>query len=283
MKTIHTTRFAPSPTGRLHLGHAWSALCAHDFARLHGGQFLIRIEDIDQGRCRAEFVDGIFEDLNWLGLHWDGEVVFQSQRGALYAQALEQLKACGLVYRCWCTRAEIAASAGAPHGDEGPVYPGTCRGRADPDVGRPFCWRLDVEKALAAVDDTLHWEDSSAGQMMADPAQHGDVVIARKDADTSYHLAVTVDDAAQGVTDVVRGRDLFSATHIHRLLQALLNLPTPTYHHHPLVFGADGERLAKRRQSPSIVALRDAGVDPNVLVNDMREGRFPVGFALERA
>ncbi len=281
MKTIHISRFAPSPTGRLHLGHAYSAILAHDFARVRGGRFILRIEDIDQGRCRMEFVDGIFEDLAWLGLSWDGEVVFQSQRSALYADALERLKAMGLVYQCWCTRAEVAASAGAPHGDEGPVYPGTCKQRVDPGDGRAFCWRLNVAAALKVVDRKIGWEEASTGFVPAQPHLLGDVVIARKDADTSYHLAVTVDDAAQGVTDIIRGRDLFASTHIHRLLQALLDLPTPRYRHHPLLLDEDGQRLAKRRNSPSIASLRAEGMDPKHVVDGLRFGPFPVGITTE--
>lgn len=273
------TRFAPSPTGRLHLGHAWSALQAHDLARARGGAFLLRIEDIDRGRCRAEFVDGIVEDLRWLGLEWDGEVVVQSDRTALYDDALARLIEAGLAYRCWCTRVEIAASAGAPQGNTGPIYPGTCKGRDDPGDGRPHCWRLDSSAAIARAGP-LSWHDSRAGTITVDMAAQGDVVIARKDAETSYHLAVTVDDAAQSVTDVVRGEDLFAATHVHRLLQALLGLPAPRYHHHALIMGHDGERLAKRRQSPSIASLREGGADPVNLVAGMRAGRFPFGFAL---
>lgn len=276
------TRFAPSPTGRLHLGHAWSAVQAHDLARGANGRFLLRIEDIDQTRCRPEFENGIYDDLRWLGLDWDGDVWVQSQRTTHYDAALASLIERGLAYRCWCTRAEIAASAGAPQGDEGPLYPGTCKGRTSPDDDRPHCWRLDVAKAMA-LTGPLHWHDAVAGAVTARPDAQGDVVIARKDAATSYHLAVTVDDAAQGVTDVVRGRDLFAATHIHRLLQSLLGLPVPRYHHHALIIGQDGERLAKRRQSPTIQSLRDAGVDPATLVRDMRRSVFPVGFALEQA
>jgi glutamyl-Q tRNA(Asp) synthetase len=276
------TRFAPSPTGRLHLGHAYSALLAHDRARAAGGQFLLRIEDIDQGRCRAEFIDGIYEDLRWLGLDWDGGIMVQSARTEVYARAFGELRKRGLIYRCWCTRAEIAASASAPQGDEGPIYPGTCKGRADPGGERPCCWRLDMA-AACAVTAQLSWHDSLIGKVSADPRAQGDVVVARKDAATSYHLAVTVDDAAQGVTDIVRGRDLFAATDIHRLIQELLALPTPRYHHHPLLLGNDGERLAKRHNAPTIAALRASGASPKHVVAEMREGRFPFGFRLEEA
>ena len=269
------SRFAPSPTGRLHLGHAFSAVRAHDLARAGGGRFLLRIEDIDPGRSREAFVAGIEEDLAWLGLAWDGPVLRQSARLSRYAAALDRLKPRGLVYPCFCTRAEIAASASAPHGPEGPAYPGTCR-RLSPEAqatrraSEPHCWRLDLRVALAEAGGDLGWHDATAGWVAADPAPQGDVVLARKDAPTSYHLAVTVDDAAQGVTDVVRGRDLFEATHVHRLLQALLGLPTPFYHHHPLLAGPDGQRLAKRTGAPSLAELRAGGADPAALVAGLR-------------
>jgi glutamyl-Q tRNA(Asp) synthetase len=281
MTTKYITRFAPSPTGPLHLGHAWSAITAHDLARRKGGRFVLRIEDIDEARCRAEFVDGIYTDLRWLGLDWDGDVMVQSARRAAFDAALGRLQATGLVYRCWCTRAEVAASAAAPQGETEVTYPGTCRGRRDPGSERPYCWRLDVATALA-VSGELDWEEVGTGRVVAQPLLLGDVVIARKDAATSYHLAVTIDDAAQGVTDVVRGRDLFMSTHIHRLLQALLELPAPRYHHHPLVVGTDGERLAKRRNAPTLAAMRAAGTDGLRLAEGLRAGRFPFGFTLEQ-
>lgn len=285
-----TTRFAPSPTGRLHLGHAYSAMLAHDHARARGGTFLLRIEDIDPGRSRPEHVAGIIEDLEWLGLHYDGQVLFQSARLPLYAAALERLKARGLAYPCFCTRseiaAEVAASASAPHGPDGALYPGTCR-RLDRDEAKarmlmqPHAWRLDMGKALQS-SPTLTWRDN--GEVIeATPQLFGDVVLARKDAPTSYHLAVTVDDAAQGITDVVRGRDLYDATHVHRLLQALLDLPTPAYHHHALLTGADGQRLAKRHGAPTIASLRDAGADSQALMAELRAGRLPIGYAAANA
>ncbi|HST36298.1 MAG TPA: tRNA glutamyl-Q(34) synthetase GluQRS [Allosphingosinicella sp.] len=277
------TRFAPSPTGRLHLGHAYSALLARDFARAEGGAFLLRIEDIDPGRARSEFVDGIFEDLLWLGLEWDGELLYQSERLPLYAEALERLKGEGLIYPCTCTRAEIAAeiaaSASAPQGPDGAIYPGTCRGAGD--TGKPHCWRLDVAKAAARAGP-LYWFDDHT-EVQAEPTRFGDVVLARKDAPASYHLAVTLDDAAQGVTDIVRGRDLYAATDLHRLLQALLDLPTPAYHHHDLIVDAAGARLAKRHSAPTIAGLRGAGMDPAALVEAMRRGEFPAGYSLARA
>lgn len=274
-----TTRFAPSPTGALHLGHALSAVKAHALARAANGRFLLRIEDIDGARSRPEHVEGILRDLEWLGIGWDGPVVFQSERLDLYEAALAKLDAPGLIYRCWCTRAEIAGAASAPHGDEGPVYPGTCRGRSAGEG--PYCWRLDMAKAVAAAG-LLTWRDHGV-VVAADPARFGDVVLARKDAPSSYHLAVTVDDAAQGVTHIVRGRDLFSATHVHRLLQALLDLPTPDYAHHPLIVGVDGERLAKRHGAPTLAGMREAGVDGRALADDLIAGRLPLGFALAQA
>ncbi len=281
------TRFAPSPTGRLHLGHAYSAVLAHDFARSRGGRFLLRIEDIDPGRARPEFVDGIVEDLVWLGLAWDGEMLVQSRRLPLYAAALDDLRARGLVYPCFCTRsaiaAEIAASAAAPHGADGPLYPGTCRGLSKLErerrmVAEPHAWRLDVARATEA-SGPLAWCEGEKG-IAAEPWLFGDVVVARKDAPASYHLAVTIDDAAQQISDIVRGADLFSATHVHRLVQALLGLPTPRYHHHGLLADVQGKRLAKRHGAPSLAALRAAGADPRALVEALRAGRVPEGFTV---
>jgi len=281
------TRFAPSPTGRLHLGHAFSAIQAHDFARERGGRFLLRIEDIDGTRSRTEHVDAILADLAWLGLSWDDAVSFQSQRLDLYRAALDRLKARGLVYPCFCTRAdvarEIAAAGSAPHGPDGPIYPGICRALSESEraarLAEPHAWRLDMAKATARHDGKLIWLDDLAGSQIADPAAFGDVVLARKDAPSSYHLAVTVDDAAQGVTHVVRGTDLFAATHVHRLLQALLDLPTPVYRHHRLLTDAAGKRLAKRHGAPTLEALRSSGVDGPALADDLRAGRLPSGFS----
>ena len=291
MSTV--SRFAPSPTGRLHLGHVYSAVRAHDLARAAGGRFLLRIEDIDGTRSREDFVAAIEEDLRWLGLGWDGAVVRQSQRLDLYAAALDRLKAMGLVYPCFCTRAEIAASASAPHGNEGSVYPGTCRTLSEAEAAaradEPHCWRLDMAKAIAMATpaprrgEGLRWHDASAGWVLADPAPQGDVVLARKDAPTSYHLAVTVDDAAQGITDVVRGVDLFDATHVHRLLQALLGLPTPAYHHHALLTGPDGKRLAKRNGARPLAELRAGGINPSALLADLRAGQVPIGAGASEA
>ncbi len=259
------TRFAPSPTGRLHLGHAASVLAAYDFAQAHGGRFLLRLEDIDQGRCRASFVDGIVEDLAWLGLRWEEPVRVQSQHLDSYATAIEQLRARKLIYPCFCTRADIAAAATAPHGPEGLIYPGTCKHSLDAErrmaQGESHAWRLHADRALA-LTGPLTWQDIRAGTIAADAASLGDVVLARKDMPTSYHLAVTLDDALQGVTHVIRGEDLFHVTHVHRLLQALLDLPSPVYAHHPLLCGPDGKRLAKRDASASLQALRGQGATP---------------------
>jgi glutamyl-Q tRNA(Asp) synthetase len=265
------TRFAPSPTGLLHLGHAYAALAAWRRARAAGGRFLLRIEDIDQGRCREEFAAALVEDLRWLGIAWDGAVRRQSQHLEAYRGALGRLEEMGLIYPCFCTRAairsEIARALDAPQGPEGPLYPGTCRALAPAEraariaAGASFALRLDGARAMACAGP-LHWDDEAAGPVAAEPQALGDVVLARKDAPTSYHLAVTVDDAAQGVTLVTRGADLFAATHIHRLLQALLGLPTPRYWHHPLVTDAAGRRYAKRDRALTLRALREAGRTP---------------------
>ncbi|HWL47871.1 MAG TPA: tRNA glutamyl-Q(34) synthetase GluQRS [Sphingomonadaceae bacterium] len=277
------TRFAPSPTGGLHLGHAWAALIAHDLARAAGGRFLLRIEDIDPGRAREAHIAGIKADLRWLGLGWDGPVLRQSARLPYYAEALARLRALGLLYPCFCTRAGIAASAAAPHGPTEHLYPGTCRAltlaeRTARLATTPHAWRLDTARAIA-IAGPLTWHDAREGDVTACPERLGDVVLARKDAPVSYHLAVTVDDAAQGVTDVTRGRDLFESTHVHRLLQALLSLPTPRYHHHALLSGPDGRRLAKRDGAPTLAALRAAGADPAALVARIRAGDLSVGIA----
>jgi glutamyl-Q tRNA(Asp) synthetase len=257
------TRFAPSPTGYLHVGHAVSAIAAHDFAVAHGGRFLLRIEDIDQGRCRPEFVQAIEEDLAWLGLAWETPVRRQSAHMTEYRAALETLHKQDLLYACFCTRADIAAAATAPHGPEGVGYPGTCRACSDSAArlasGAPHAWRLHVDLAFLQTGP-LNWHDAQAGVVGTDPAILGDVVLARKDMPTSYHLAVTVDDALQGVTHVIRGEDLFHATHIQRLLQAVLGLPTPLYAHHGLICGADGKRLAKRDGAATLRQLRAQGI-----------------------
>lgn len=272
------TRFAPSPNGPLHLGHAYAAMVAHDLARSRGGEFLLRIEDIDGERSRAEFVETFFCDLEWLGLAWDGETRFQSRRLADYAEAGERLKAMGLLYPCRCTRAEIAAAAAAAAmGPDGPFYPGTCRHREVNPEGA--AWRLDVARALE-LTGPLEWTDERAGPQRAAPGIFGDVVLLRKDLPASYHLAATLDDATDGITLVTRGMDLFPASHVHRLLQALLGLPVPVWHHHPLLVEPDGRKLAKRRGAPSLGDRRKAGEDGQAIVEALREGRFPAGISL---
>jgi glutamyl-Q tRNA(Asp) synthetase len=260
-----TTRFAPSPTGYLHLGHAASAIAAHDFAIASGGRFILRVEDIDQGRCRTDYTDAIYEDLAWLGLSWETPVRLQSQHFTDYQGALEKLQTQNLVYPCFCSRADIAAANSAPHGPDGLLYPGTCKyletSNARIASGAPHAWRLHVDRAVARTWP-LTWHDQRSGIITADAASLGDVVLARKDIPTSYHLAVTVDDALQAITHVIRGKDLYHATHIHRLLQALLGLPTPRYDHHPLLVGPNGQRLAKRDAAQTLRALRRCGVTP---------------------
>ena len=278
---MDVTRFAPSPSGRLHLGHAYSSAIGHARARDSGGQFLLRIEDLDATRSRPEFVAGIEEDLRWLGLGWDGEPLVQSERTQAYGQALEQLKARGLVYSCFCTRADIAASLTAPHGDAGSSYPGTCRGLPDDPERRattPHCWRLDSVKALS-VAGLPSWEEENGRSFAAEPSDIGDAILARKDAPASYHLSCVVDDAASGVNLVVRGADLRPSTPIQRLLQELLGLPAPTYLHHPLVTHADGRRLAKRDLAPTLAAMREAGADGPPLAAELLAGKLPLGFA----
>ena len=278
------TRFAPSPTGELHLGHAYSAVLAHHAARAAGGRFRIRIDDIDGSRSREAYVDAALADLAWLGIGRDDDPVRQSDRLGDYAAALDDLDARGLVYPCFCTRADIAASLSAPHGPSGAIYPGTCRDlpaaeRALRRAAEPHCWRLDMARAVALAGE-LDWEEVGQGMRRADPAAHGDIVLARKDAPASYHLASTLDDAAMGVTHVIRGADLVAATDIHRLLQALLGLATPAYRHHALVCGVDGKRLAKRDAAASLASLRAAGVDGAALAADLRCGRLPAGYSL---
>jgi glutamyl-Q tRNA(Asp) synthetase len=267
------TRFAPSPTGFLHLGHAHSALFGWRLARAApGGRFLLRLEDIDPGRCRAEFAAAILEDLAWLGLDWDGPVRVQSAHLAEYRAALDSLAARGLLYPCFCTRAdiarEVAAAAQAPHGPDGPLYPGTCRGLGAEERaariarGEAYALRLDMARALAAVPGPLGCEERGEGRRRCDPARFGDVALARKDVPASYHLCVTHDDALQGVTLVTRGEDLRPATDLHRLLQALMGWPEPGYAHHRLLTDASGRRLAKRDRAATLRDLRAAGRSP---------------------
>lgn len=267
------TRFAPSPNGPLHLGHALSAIVAHDLARASGGRFLLRIEDIDGPRSRPELADEFRRDLEWLGLEWD-EVPAQSTRLDSYAAAAEALKARALLYPCTCTRKEIE-EAGAVEGSDGLVYPGTCK-HAPPDPARPAAWRLDTAKALAETG-ALVWEDDLAGVQQVNLSRLGDVVLVRKDLPASYHLAVTLDDAADGVTLVTRGADLFAASHVHRTLQALLDLPVPRWHHHALLTDETGQKLAKRRGSPALSERRQAGEDGRMLAEQLRKQHLRLG------
>jgi glutamyl-Q tRNA(Asp) synthetase len=279
------TRFAPSPTGRLHLGHAFSAVLGHDAARRSGGRFLLRVEDLDQGRSRPEFVHGIYEDMQWLGLEWDEPALVQSQRTSAYEEALDTLRDQALVYACFCTRADIAQSLTAPHGDAATSYPGTCRTLPDDPERRastPHCWRLDSAKPLQTVR-LPSWSEADGESFRAREEQIGDAILARKDAPASYHLSCVVDDAASGVTMVVRGADLRPSTPIQRLLQGLLGLPQPTYLHHPLVTHEDGRRLAKRDLAPTLAAMREAGVDGRRLASDLLAGKLPLGFAFSDA
>ena len=260
-------------------------MLGHALARDSGGLFRLRIEDLDPGRCRPEFVDGIYEDLDWLGVRHDGEAFVQSARTELYGAALEKLREQGLVYACFCTRAEIAQSLTAPHGDAGSLYSGTCRPLPDDPKRRasiPHCWRLDSARALelAGLPD---WNEEDGTSFRSKPADFGDAILARKDAPSSYHLACVVDDAGSGVSLVVRGEDLRPSTPTQRLLQILLGLPEPRYLHHALVTHEDGRRLAKRDKAPTLEALRENGVDGSELVEQLLEGRLPLGFRFGQA
>ena len=266
------TRFAPSPTGHLHLGHAFSALIAWRRARAAGGRFLLRLEDIDPTRCRPEFATAILEDLAWLGLDWDGEVRVQSGHLAEYRAVLDALATRGLLYPCFCTRADIQQSAAAPHTPDGaPLYPGTCRSLSADEraariaAGERYALRLDMARALSAVSQSLTCGEESEATIVCHPEQFGDVVLARKDAPASYHLCVTHDDALQGVTLITRGADLKPATHLHRLLQALMGWPVPAYAHHPLLTDASGRRLAKRDRAMTLRELRAQGHSPEAV------------------
>ena len=263
----HTTRFAPSPTGWLHLGHAYAALFAA--RRAEGGRFLVRLEDIDGTRARPEYEEALFEDLAWLGLNWELPVRRQSEHFDEYRAGLQSLDSMGLLYPCFCTRKEIqeeiARADHAPHGPDGVLYPGTCRARSTDEKaeriakGEAYALRLDVEKALSLIGKELSWEDAARGEFIATPAIFGDVVLARKDTPASYHLAVVLDDARQGITLVTRGEDLLEATHLHRLLIELLHLPVPQWEHHRLIVDEAGRRLAKRDNARALRTLREQG------------------------
>ncbi len=271
-------RFAPSPNGPLHLGHALSAILNHDMAAEAGGDFLLRIEDIDQARCTPDFEEGIYTDLSWLGLRWQEPVRRQSEYFPAYQAALQTLIARGLVYPAFLTRGEVKSRVAAfemggkpwPRDPDGtPLYPPDDRERSDAErqrllaSGMKHAWRLDMERALATVDGPLHWQESGddkTGVIIANPAAWGDVVLSRSDAPSSYHLSVVVDDAVQGITHVVRGLDLFHATSIHRMLQTLFGLPEPLYHHHRLVLGEDGKKLSKSMRDTGIAEWRRQGL-----------------------
>jgi glutamyl-Q tRNA(Asp) synthetase len=270
------TRFAPSPTGYLHLGHAFAALTARNAGEL----FRLRIEDIDRARCRPEYEAAILEDLAWLGLAWEPPVLRQSERSLAYGAALQTLSAQGLIYPCFCTRKdiadEIARAGAAPHGAEGPLYPGLCRALSDAArqekiaAGVPFALRLDCARAAALVGPLVFQErgagpDGERGTIAVDPVSLGDVVLARKEMPAAYHLAVVVDDAHQGVTLVTRGNDLFAATHVQRLLQALLDLPVPDYAHHRLILDDQGRKFSKRDSSVTLRELRAEGISPEAI------------------
>ncbi len=286
----HRGRFAPSPTGRLHLGNLRSALLGWLWARASGGEFLLRIEDLDPDRSKAEFTDALFQDLEWLGLDWDGPVWRQSQRREVYDEALAQLAKSGRAYPCWCSRAEVARAASAPHvGEEGPVYPGTCRDGASPKPGRQPSWRFRVEPGVVRVVDALH------GELVQDVAQEiGDFVIRRIDGVASYQLAVVVDDALSGVNHVLRGEDLLSSTPRQVLLQRALGYPTPQYAHVPLLLQGDGKRLAKRDGASTVAGLRALGWSPERVVGQLagwsglgdgtpvKARELVPGFSLER-
>ncbi len=261
------TRFAPSPTGELHIGHVYAAQVAYDLAKKAGGKFLLRQEDIDTSRVREEYYAKIEKDLQWLGLAWDGEILRQSSREAAYENVLERLKGLNLVYPCFCTRKDIQAALSAPHGADAPIYPGTCRRISAEESndriasGEAHSWRFDAGKA-AKIHGELFFEDLRFGRIQVDPLVNGDAVLARKDIGIAYHLAVVVDDDFQEVTHVTRGDDLLGATHIHRQLQAILSLREPVYLHHACVCDEDGKRLAKRDAARSIRSLRESGFSP---------------------
>ncbi len=267
-----TTRFAPSPTGLLHLGHVYAAVFARRRARsAAGGRFLLRLEDTDVVRCRPEYARAIIEDLTWLGLDWDGPVRVQSRHFPEYRTVLDTLRTRGLLFACFCSRSDIVRAATAPHGPEGAIYPGTCRHLSLAEredriaAGEPHAWRLDTGRALAETGPLTFFEEGQ-GRLACDPLPFGDVVLGRRDAPVSYHLAVTHDDAVQGITVVTRGEELRAAAAVHRLLQALMGWPEPTYAHHKLLVDAQGKRLAKRDGAMGVRHLREAGLAPADIV-----------------
>lgn len=279
------TRFAPSPTGHLHIGHAYAALAVEAEARRIGAKITLRIEDIDATRCKPEFTETMLDDLRWLGFHWD-DLVVQSERLDRYAEAIARLAEDGLAYRCFCTRKDIQAAA-TKTGPEGPIYPGTCRD-LDPEEAavraktEPYGWRLNYQAALDQFGP-LAWCDVTGTEHQAQPELLGDVLLASRDRPASYHLAVVVDDADGGISHIVRGEDLRLATHVHRLLQAALDLPEPVYHHHRLLVDEIGRKLAKSHGSLTMQALRHSGMSAEQLRDDLRNHRFPAGIHLQSA
>jgi glutamyl-Q tRNA(Asp) synthetase len=270
-----TVRFAPSPNGRLHLGHAFSALLNAQVAAETGGRFLLRIEDIDGPRCPRHLAEAAMADLAWLGLTWETPVRYQSEFTDFYAEVQSQLEAMGLLYPCFCSRQDIAMAASGPRDPDGqPLYPGTCKHRPRRS-GIPFALRLDMERALRRLNRPLTWDEHDEGEVAAAPEAWGDLILVRKDIGTSYHIAVVADDALQGITDVIRGRDLYHAASVHRLLQALLGYPVPRYRHHRLIEAA-GRKLSKSAGDTSLAALRTAGITPQ----DIRD---LLGFAPVKA
>ena len=286
------TRFAPSPTGLLHVGHAFSALQSYQWAERHAAAWMLRIEDIDVTRCRPPFVAQILEDLRWLGLQWSGDVRVQSEHLQDYQQAIEQLRHLHLIYPCFCTRKQIQLEwqkmGGAPHAEDAlELYAGTCRVLTSNEQQQrmqrePFAWRLNAPRAFQYVGEPLFWSDGVA-QHEIQPDMMNDVVIARKDIGVSYHLAVVVDDALQGVSHVIRGEDLRASTAVHRLLQALLNLPSPIYHHHALMCDTTGQRLAKRHHAITLKSLHEAGVVAADLLAYLRQSGGRWGFSANQS
>lgn len=274
------SRFAPSPTGLLHIGHAWSALFSHALGQRESNGFILRVEDIDQTRCRPEYTGSLYADLEWLGLEWPRPVRVQSEHFETYQSALDRLRDMGLLYRCYCTRAEIQNAASAPHGPEGVIYPGTCRGLDRQDDTMPYALRLDMAAAIERVGKPLVWHDlyrGAAEVSKTDLMLLGDVVLARKDTPASYHLCVCIDDHAQGVDLVTRGEDLLHATPLHRLLQYLLDLDVPRWAHHPLLLDENGQRFAKRNHAVTLKSRRDSGKSPADIQTMIAAGLPPDG------
>lgn len=280
-----TTRFAPSPNGFLHLGHGYAAMMAHDMARQQGGTFHLRIEDIDGSRSRPEYIKAILDDVQWLGLSWDGAVYYQSHNLEKYALIMEKLRDMGLIYPCFCTRKQLhlhQQKYGGDIGLDGVIYPGICKALSLENRARlldekPHCWRLDMEKSLRHIGGkTLYWHDVEKGKITANPAIFGDIILVRKDAPASYHLAATWDDHEQQMDMIIRGEDLFPATHIHRLLQEILRLDTPHYHHHRLITDGDGRKLSKSDQDLALSHMRETGMDGQKITAQLRLGKLPL-------